>query len=250
MCSWVADEQAAEEAANRVRRVLVIQDVGLWIDLNRHLSGVASVDLVEAVSFETGQLLAQIERPRIVVYGPNTEGPGAASLAQEFRAAGLSEIQVIAIDESAVESNARLPTRGSSGQPIVCSRDRLVGLVGELLALSGEESRPKIELLAHYELKGEQGEPTRGFAVICELSERSVAFESDVPLERGCELHLNFFLTEPSSESKRVKISLSCIVAQCRDEARLIYGARVSKLRDDARRALQRYALVGAGAQS
>ena len=57
------------EAARAVQRILVIQDVGLWIDLNRRLSGVVSVDLFEALSFETGQILAQIERPKVVVYG-------------------------------------------------------------------------------------------------------------------------------------------------------------------------------------
>jgi hypothetical protein len=216
-----------------VRRVLVIQDVGLWIDLNRHLSGVASVDLVEAVSFETGQLLAQIERPRVVIYGAHSDGPGPAALAREFRAAGLDEIQLIAVDPSATASGATASASGASGQPIACPPERLAALV--------------IELLAHYELKGEAGDVVRGFAVILELSERSVAFESDISLEGGAELHMNFFLVDPMSETQRVKISLSCIVAQCRDDAKLVYGARVSKLGDDARRAVQRHVLLGAG---
>jgi hypothetical protein len=230
-----------------VRRVLVIQDVGLWIDLNRHLSGVASVDLVEAVSFETGQLLAQIERPRVVIYGAHSDGPGPAALAREFRAAGLDEIQLIAVDPSANASGATASASGASGQPIACPPERLAALVIELLELDLDEPAPKIELLAHYELKDEAGELVRGFAVILELSERSVAFESDIPLDCGAELHMNFFLVDPTSETQRVKISLSCIVAQCRDDAKLIYGARVSKLGDDARRAVQRHALLGAG---
>jgi hypothetical protein len=230
-----------------VRRVLVIQDVGLWIDLNRHLSGVASVDLVEAVSFETGQLLAQIERPRVVIYGAHSDGPGPAALAREFRAAGLDEIQLIAVDPSANASGATASGSGTPGQPIVCPPEHLAALVSELLELDLDEPAPKIELLAHYELKDEAGELVRGFAVILELSERSVAFESDILLEGGAELHMNFFLVDPMSETQRRKISLSCIVAQCRDDAKLVYGARVSKLGDDARRAVQRHVLLGAG---
>lgn len=228
-----------------MRRVLVIQDVGLWIDLNRHLSGVASVDLVEAVSFETGQLLAQVERPEVVVYGADGDGPGAEELAREFQEAGLSEIQVVSIDSNAA---AEAPASNRTpGLPIVCTPDRLGGLVSELLDLSEEPSDPSVELLAHYELDGEGNEVVRGFAVILELSDRHVAFESDVPLETEAELRMNFFLADPAGESQRVKVSMSCVVAQCRDEAKLIYGARVSKISEAARQALQRHSALGVG---
>ena len=230
-----------------MRRVLVIQDVGLWIDLNRHLSGVASVDLVEAVSFEMGQLLAQIERPEIVVYGADGDGPGASEVAREFLAAGLAEIQVISIDESATAVDDSMATKPTPGRPIVCSQERLCGLVSELLELSGEESEPDVGLLAHYELGDESGEVERGFLLILELSDRYLAFEADVPLETGSELRMNFFLADPAGESQRVKVSMSCIVAQCRDEAKLVYGARVSKLQESAREALQRHAVGGSG---
>lgn len=227
-----------------MRRVLVIQDVGLWIELNRHLSGVASVDLVEAVSFETGQLLAQIERPEIVVYGPQADGPGPEALVRDFRAAGIDEIDVIAIDSAAPEPAAK----HASEAPVTCAPSHLVELVLALLELTTEEPEAAMELLAHYELAGEtNGEVVRGFAVILELSDRRLLFESDVPLETGSELDMNFFLTDAIGGSERAKISLSCILARCRDDARLIYSARVSKLTDGARVAVRRHVEASSG---
>jgi len=227
-----------------VRRVLVIQDVGLWIDLNRHLSGVASVDLVEAMSFGLGQLLAQIERPRVVVYGPEADGPGPDALVREFRAAGVDEVDIVAIDPAAGEPQLE---QGSSA-PIVCTQERLAEVVSGLLALADPEPEPMVELLAHYEVADtEGGDATRGFAVILELSDRSLVMESDVPLDTGSELSLNFFLADPGSTSQRAKISMSCLVARCRDEAKLIYSARVSKMTDSARELVQRHATLGPG---
>jgi hypothetical protein len=234
-----------------LRRVLVIQDVGLWIDLNRHLSGVASVDLVEALSFETGQLLAQIERPEIVIYGALNDGPGADEIAREFREAGLSEIQIVLIDESASTIDDSTAARtAAAGRPIVCSPDCLLGLISELLQLTDEEPEPCVELLAHYEYDTGENEVQRGFAVILELTERHLAIESDVPLEAGNEVRMNFFLADPDGNAQRVKISLSCVVAQCRDEAKLIYSARISEIPDAAKRALQLWKALGAGVAS
>ena len=233
-----------------MKRILVIQDVSLWIDLNRHLSGVASVDLVEALSFETGQLLAQIERPEIVVYGAEGNGRGATEGAREFLAAGLTGIQVISIDPNASDVDDARTANGVPGRVIVCSPERLFGLVSELLDLTADEPDPTVELLAHYERDLQGGEVERGFAVILELTDRHIAFESDVQLETGCELRMNFFLVDPLGEAARRKISLSCIVAQCRDEAKLIYSSRVSKIEESAKRVLQQREMIGAGGPS
>ncbi len=100
-----------------MRRILVIQDVGLWIDLNRHLSGVDCVELVEAMSFEQGQILAQIERPRIVVYGAdNSDGPGRApeQLLGQLRERGLQDTQVIAVVSGQDGTHGRDPRPHSS----------------------------------------------------------------------------------------------------------------------------------------
>jgi hypothetical protein len=127
-----------------------------------------------------------------------------------------------------------------------CSPERLFGLVSELLDLTSDEPDPTVELLAHYERDLQEGEVERGFAVILELTDRHVAFESDVQLETGCELRMNFFLGDPHGNAERFKISLSCIVAQCRDEAKLIYSARVSKIEDSAKRVLEQRETIGA----
>ena len=230
-----------------MRRILVIQDVGLWIDLNRHLSGVDCVELVEAMSFEQGQILAQIERPRIVVYGAdNSDGPGQApeQLLAQLRERGLLETQVIAVvgGPDVARAHDLKPQSSDSSDAIVCTADELLERVSSLLDLTTGPQKPKVELLAHYEVDGGASRsPRSGFAVLLELSERRLLFETDLCLEQATEMHLNFFLQEPESDAQRSNVSLSCVIGQCRDEAKMIYSARVSKIGDDARQAIQRY---------
>jgi hypothetical protein len=222
-----------------VRRILVIQDVGLWIDLNRHLSGVDSVDLVEAMSFEQAQILAQVERPEIVVYREGS-GPEPEELLQQLQERGVREAIVLAV--------ARTPEAGSlgalpaAGEAAVCAQEELVDLVGRLLDLETAPEKPQIELLAHYDVEpGSFDEPRSGFAVVLELSERRLLLEADLSLEPGTNLLLNFFLQEPDGDAQRTNVSLACVVSQCHDEAKQIYSARVTKLAEPARRAIQLY---------
>jgi hypothetical protein len=221
--------------------------VGLWIDLNRHLSGVDCVELVEAMSFEQGQILAQIERPRIVVYGAdNSDGPGRApeQLLGQLRERGLLDTQVIAVVSGQDGTHGRdpRPESSDSSDAIVCTADELLDRVSGLLDLATGPQKPKVELLAHYEVDGGASRsPRSGFAVLLELSERRLLFETDLCLEQATEMHLNFFLHDPDSDAQRSNVSLSCVIGQCRDEAKMIYSARVSKIGDDARQAIQRY---------
>lgn len=97
-----------------------------------------------------------------------------------------------------------------------------------------------LELLAHYELANEStGEERSGFALLLELSDRRVLLETDVALEAGIEVSLNFFLPDAGPDAGRTKISLRCLVTQCRDTERLHYSARISKISGPSRRAIQ-----------
>jgi hypothetical protein len=227
-----------------VRRILVIQDVSLWIDLNRHLSGVDSVDLVEAMSFEQAQILAQVERPEIVVYRADGSGPAPEDLLRQLRECGVEKAVVIAVERSSGDrgpSDRSLATGHS--EAILCSPEELLDLVSGLLDLDSESAKPTVELLAHYDVNaGSSQEPRSGFAVVLELSERRLLLETDLSLEPGVEVLLNFFLQGPGSDAQRSNVSLACAVTQCHDEAQLVYSARVTKLEDESRNAIQRYA--------
>lgn len=100
------------------------------------------------------------------------------------------------------------------------------------------EPRP-LELLAHYEIEDpETGDSRSGFAVILELTDRVLLIEGDVAFSVGDELRVSFFLPDPSSDSGRVNVSLRCAVAQCRDEAKLHYSTRISRIGNAAKRAI------------
>lgn len=99
-----------------------------------------------------------------------------------------------------------------------------------------------LELLAHYErLDAATGVSRSGFALLLELSERQLLLETDVAFEDGDELSLNFFLPDDLGvEAGRSKVSLRCRVMQCRSRDQLHFSARVSKIGDASRTAIQR----------
>ena len=240
-----ADERSGGGGSNPVRRILVIQDVGLWIDLNRHLSGVGSVELVEAMSFEQAQILAQVERPEIVVYRADGSGPEPEELLRRLRERGVEKTVVIAVERApgSRDPSGRSASAAHNSEAIVCSAEELLELVSSLLNLDAERAKPSVELLAHYDVEAGSSEEARsGFAVVLELTERRLLLETDLSLEPGTEMLLNFFLQVPDSDAQRSNVSLSCEVTQCRDEAKLIHSVRVTKLADDSRQAIQLYA--------
>ena len=232
-----------------MRRILVIQDVSLWIDLNRHLSGVESVDLVEAMSFEQARILAQVERPEIVVYRADGSGPAPEELLRQLQERGVEKSVVIAVERS---SGAGPPSDRSDtarySRAIVCTPEELLDQVSRLLNLDAAHAKPTVELLAHYDVNaGSSEEPRSGFAVVLELTERRLLLEADLSLEPGAEMLLNFFLQEPGSDAQRSNVSLACAVTQCHDEAKLVYSVRITKLEDKSRDAIQRYTASCAG---
>jgi hypothetical protein len=98
-----------------------------------------------------------------------------------------------------------------------------------------------LELLAHYEcVHAESGRSRSGFAVLIELDARHLTLEGDVAFAPGDTLSMNFFLPDAGSDGGRTKISLSCMVAQCRDSEQLHYSARISKLGESSRRAIEK----------
>lgn len=98
-----------------------------------------------------------------------------------------------------------------------------------------------LELLAHYErLDAAQGVSRSGFALLIELSEQKVLLETDVAFDDGDELNLNFFLPDAGVDAGRTKVSLRCTVVHCRSRDHLHFAARVSKLGEASRTAIQR----------
>ena len=98
-----------------------------------------------------------------------------------------------------------------------------------------------LELLAHYELVEEgTGRARSGFAVLLELSERRLLLEGDVSFKPGDTLDLNFFLPDSGSDMGRTKISLRCAIADCRDLKQLHYNARISKIADRSKQAIEK----------
>ena len=91
------------------------------------------------------------------------------------------------------------------------------------------------------ELDAAGDEDRRGFAVVLELTPRRLVIESDWPLETGDVIALNFFLPASSGSGQRVKVNVSCVVAQCKDETKLHYSVRVSKIGEASTKAIARY---------
>ena len=104
---------------------------------------------------------------------------------------------------------------------------------------AGSSSVAEYELLAHYEsVDEESGDARSGFAMLVELSESWLMMESDVGLEAGCELSINFFL--PDRDEGRTRVAMQCVVLQCRDHERLHYSARISKIDQASRLGIEK----------
>ena len=125
----------------------------------------------------------------------------------------------------------------------------LTGLHKATPALSTSSSVAELELLAHYQQSDDAtGDERSGFALLLELSDRRLMLEMDVALDPGSELSLNFFLPDAGADTGRTKVSLVCMVAQCRDPEQLHYSARISKISQPSKRAIEKlHAELGSG---
>ncbi|MGH0035821.1 MAG: hypothetical protein ACQGVK_12415 [Myxococcota bacterium] len=219
-------------------RILVVNDAGLWISLNRHLASMREVHLSEAPSLDAGLRLARMERPDLLVCSTDGLEQDTGQLARMV--GDLPErTRVLCVDRGApagVPEEARFMT---------CRRDQLLASVDLFAAPS--DSTPKgvpVDMLAHFELRtGTEDEPRRGFANLIEFGPAEVLMESDEALEVGDRLDLTFFVPAAAGDkgASRRKISLRCDVAACRDEGKLLYTADFQSLDDDSEEALQRY---------
>jgi len=117
----------------------------------------------------------------------------------------------------------------------------LTGLQKASTSVADGSDVSDLELLAHYELAEQESERQRsGFAVLLELDARRLTLEGDVAFAAGDTLSMNFFLPDAGSDVGRTKVSLSCVVAQCRDGEQLHYNARISKIGESSRRAIEK----------
>lgn len=226
-----------------MRRVLVAQNVGLWIRLNRHLSGVGAVDLVETPTLETGRLLAQLERPAIVVFSDGAGRIEAQELVADLKQRGCRGTHVVVASDE-LEPTSR-PFRPDGAALVICPEDDLGRVVTELLALN-ELPQETIDLLVHYEKDHEDGSDSAGgFVVVLDLAEKSLLLQADKPLEIDSELSLNFFLPAAAEDLPRDKVLLVCRIESCPNETDLIYTASVSDIDAEAAASVRRFLAKG-----
>lgn len=219
-----------------MRTILVAQSVGLWIRLNRHLSGVSAVDLVETPTLEDGRLLAQLERPAIVVFEGEAVRPEAKSLVEALTRNDCRETRVVLVSQC-LEPTPRPPSADDRSL-VICAADDLVHVVTELLALD-EAPGQALDLLVHY--RSHASTPPEGFVIVLDLDEKSLLLQGDHVFEAEAVLSLDFFLPGDSPGSPREKVSLECTIESCLDESDLMYGARISSIDPAATAAVQRF---------
>lgn len=220
-----------------MRRILVAQSIGLWIRLNRHLSGVGAVDLVETPTLEGGQLLAQLERPAIVVFGEEASREEVERLAADLERQGCTDTRLVLVTSREV-ATPRPPE--TSDRIVVCPPDDLVPVVTELLALD-ERSDETLDLLVHYTCETpSESSPAEGFVIVLDMDEKSLFFQADHPFEIETDLGLSFFLSGATDEAPRERVALSCTI-ESGDARDLMYRARITSLREPASQALRRF---------
>ena len=226
-----------------MQEILVIDSVGLWISLNRHLAGRDSVRLSEAPGLEKGIRLAQVESPDLIVCSTEDTRRSPAELGRLFKEAQLDALPVVCVHDQA---SGETPAEGGGPNFSVCTPDDFLKLVDRVIELpqpSGTSVR--VNLLSHFEnLSGSAGEPDRGFVNLLEMDSHKLLIESSQLLQIGDLLDLTFYLpyapdTAPSAE--RPKVSLRCEIRQCRDESKLLYGARVKEVDQGSEAAWRRF---------
>jgi hypothetical protein len=220
-----------------VRRILVIKDVGLWIALNRHFAGSATISLSEAPTLEMGLELAQIEKPELVVCSL----PGAArypeTLERLLHEHGLAKQAVVCVSEQEDEP------RDLRADFKLCCSDDFLGCVEEVIDLRSRQGcGEKVDLLAHFEVDGGDGALRRGFVNLIELSQRELLLETEDALELGTEIALAFFVPGVAGAGgPKAKIGLRCRIRRCHDVGKLLYVADLIELEESAEADFERF---------
>jgi hypothetical protein len=215
-----------------VQRILVIDNVELWLSLNRHFAGQGLVRVSEAYSLKTGISLAQVDLPDLVVCSSGDAGPSPAELSRLFEEARLDALPVICVHD-----RARDETSAVSGNTNfqVCSPDEFLEAVNRVVGIPRQwETSARVDLLAHFQTVSDApDERRRGFVNLLEIDSHMLLIESGEALQIGDFLDLTFHIPtrrETASSRQRVKVSLRCEIRRCQDENKLLYKARFRKV--------------------
>lgn len=226
-----------------MQEILIIDSVGLWISLNRHLAGRDSVRLSEAPDLEKGILLARVESPDLIVCSTEDTRRSPAELGRLFKEAQLEALPVVCVHDQA---NGETPVEGAGPNFSVCNPDEFLKLVDRVIELPQPSSTSiHVNLLSHFEnLSGSPGEADRGFVNLLEMDSQTLLIESSQTLQIGDFLDLAFYLpyapdTAPPVE--RPRVSLRCEIRRCRDEDKLLYGAQIREIDQASEAAWRRF---------
>ena len=139
-----------------MQEILVIDSVGLWISLNRHLAGRDSVRLSEAPGLEKGILLARVESPDLIVCSTEDTRRSPAELGRLFKEAQLDALPVVCVHDQA---NGETPVEGAGPNFSVCNPDEFLKLVDRVIELPQPSvTSVHVNLLSHFDnLSGSPG---------------------------------------------------------------------------------------------
>jgi CheY-like chemotaxis protein len=226
-----------------LQQILVIQNVELWIKLNRHYAGSDSVRVTEAASWDEGVRLAEAQAPEVVICASETPDLTFEHYDELVERSALDASRVVFVRASGDE---RIPA--GKLQISLCTSGELVDLVDRKLvtAVGGERptGRAVTDLLSQFETDGPDGEVQRGFVNLLEIDMHSAVLEGSEPLKVGDTLRLTFFLPrlpDAPPGSGRHKAALPCRVDASIDETRLLYSVRIQRVEEQDREALQSF---------
>jgi hypothetical protein len=217
---------------------MVIQDLGLWIPLQQRFAGSRSVEITEAANWQQALTLARLEEPELVVCSSSGLEFPPDELVERFEAAEIHGVQILCVMEDQQLPGARVSGSG----PLLCQRDGLLEVLEECLDRhSGRSLGPRVELLASFEdIRSGESSRTSGFANVLELGRSELLIEADQPLGVGDVFGLNFFIPR-TAVTGFSKISMSCRVAESRNEEKLLYVIEIVDLDAVARQKLGRF---------
>ncbi len=201
----------------------MIDNVGIWIALNRHYAGESSFRVTEATTLRSGIQLAAVDLPQVIVCCSESAEKSPAELSKMFGEAGVDEKRVICVAEPNVIRQAP-----DHLQMQVCESDRFIELVDRATrSKPAEPDHLHVDLLAHFDRPGAQDcEDARGFLNILEIDGSQLLLESTVRMD-ACEVvELNFFLPRfeyRDSQHERCQVSLRGEIKCCMDEEKLHY---------------------------
>ena len=84
-----------------MKRILVIEDIRLWLALNRHFAGCPGVRLNESPTMELGLRLAQVDSPDLIVCRADDGEHSPLALARLFRDREIHARRVICVHNQA-----------------------------------------------------------------------------------------------------------------------------------------------------